>query len=183
MLSSATTTKNPYLKLQPPLPGANELTLSTHCGELCLIAGVSTMDVLQTLLLATVMALHLVVCPHTKVEESFNMQAMHDLIYHHANISKVTLLQYTQRHWCQKQISRTVISNFAHSILRDVTTCIYQCPRYLSQALKLSYVAYGSWNDNEKCRLNWIHERHSIHCLTGELWSAVWVFWRKLMVL
>ena len=41
------------------------------------------------LLVACVMALHVAICPFTKVEESFNVQAVHDFFFLRGEIEKV----------------------------------------------------------------------------------------------
>lgn len=45
-------------------------------------------DNAATVLLAGSMLLHLMLCPYTKVEESFGLQAMHDLIFNKADLAK-----------------------------------------------------------------------------------------------
>jgi hypothetical protein len=54
------------------------------------------MDRYELLLFATMTA-HIVISPFTKVEESFNLQALHDLLNFGSTIEKVCTLKFPPR--------------------------------------------------------------------------------------
>lgn len=49
---------------------------------------VAMFDIYDAILLAVVIG-YLIWCPYTKVEESFNIQAMHDMLFYGTEIDKV----------------------------------------------------------------------------------------------
>ncbi|WAR26644.1 ALG12-like protein [Mya arenaria] len=56
-------------------------------------AMISSSNVVE-LIVILVMVGHVFVCPYTKVEESFNIQAIHDILFHRTNISQYDHLQF-----------------------------------------------------------------------------------------
>ena len=62
------------------MPGVKKGNTSKSKPETSLVDG---FDVIFFL----VVSIHIIACPFTKVEESFNLQATHDILFHHFNLS------------------------------------------------------------------------------------------------
>ncbi|XP_008786181.2 dol-P-Man:Man(7)GlcNAc(2)-PP-Dol alpha-1,6-mannosyltransferase isoform X4 [Phoenix dactylifera] len=72
-------------------------------------------------MLGTIAALYVIMVPYTKVEESFNVQAMHDMLYHHCHIKNYDHLDFPG------VVPRTFMGALLASILASPVVFLMQC--------------------------------------------------------